>query len=165
MKQRLKRKANREVDVLAKFFWTIYAVLSLKINLEFYYDDVWHLIVGTIVTTVILKIIDIIIFKLAFNLAGDIKRSFALDGSETKTAHWFFRALFVCMVYIFSLTPACKIIITPIVNCAYNYAEEKYRMAETNIISVVGQFGALDDCLFERNNNNFGIDLRKNPIL
>ena len=121
---------------MASVFWTIYAALSLKINLEFYYDDIWHLIIGTIVTTIILKFIDTIIFKCAFSLAGAIKHSMALDSGETKTVHWFLRALFVFMVYIFSLTPACKIIITPIVNCTYNYVEEKYKMAETNIISV-----------------------------
>lgn len=46
MKQRLKRKANREVYVLASVFWTIYAALSLKINevyITFRIDPIIHL--------------------------------------------------------------------------------------------------------------------------
>lgn len=117
-------------------FFAIYAYLSLIVNLRFDYDDGLHLIVGTIVTTIILNIIDILVFKLAFDIAGSIKHNFYLDGGETKTVHWFFRALFVLIVYLFSLTPVCKVVVTPVVNKAYDYAEAKYKKCETDIVNT-----------------------------
>lgn len=109
-------------------------MLGCFINLGFDYDDVWHFIVCTIATAVILSIVDAIIFKLAFNITGRAKQLLMLHVEESKNVHWFFRALFILVIYIFSLNPVCKIVITPVVNISYDIVEEKYKNAESNII-------------------------------
>ena len=105
---KLRREANYLGGTILQAF---YMFVSYQVNLSFKYDNGYEFFIGTIVTTILMNIVDFAIYKIAFDRAGACNR----DSSEKKVAHWGIRFALIVVVYLISITPLCDIILTPIV--------------------------------------------------
>ena len=109
-------KARHFINYLGTIILQLaYAYLGYKINLKYKYDDVIEFIVGIIVTTILMNILDWLFYVIAYKLTGFFSRSYAYDWSERKVVHWLIRCILFFVVYIISITPLCSIILTPVV--------------------------------------------------
>lgn len=92
-----------------------YAYLGYKINLEYMYNDGMEFLIGILVTTILMNILDWVFFVIAYNLTGYFSRSCGYDASDRKMVHWLIRVILYIAVYIISVTPLCSILLTPVV--------------------------------------------------
>ena len=92
-----------------------YAYLGYKINLEYKYNDRLEFLIGILVTTILMNILDNIFCEIAYRTTGFLSRSCGYNSSDRKMVHWFIRVILYIVVYVISITPLCSIILTPVV--------------------------------------------------
>ena len=92
-----------------------YAYLGYKINLEYKYNDGLEFLIGILVTTILMNILDNIFCEIAYRTTGFLSRSCGYNSSDRKMVHWFIRVILYIVVYVISITPLYSIILTPVV--------------------------------------------------
>ena len=71
--------------------------------------------IGILVTTILMNILDNIFCEIAYRTTGFLSRSCGYNSSDRKMVHWFIRVILYIVVYVISITPLCSIILTPVV--------------------------------------------------
>ena len=99
----------------------LFTIVNYKTNLGFDYNSGFELLWGSIIATLILKIIGDIIFRISYKMTGDISKTFKHNKENRRSLHWKFRLILSLLVLIFSLTPLCSLIISPLVHNSYEY--------------------------------------------
>lgn len=92
-----------------------YVRLGYKINLKYEYNDGLEFLIGILVTTILMNILDWFFYAIAYKLTGFFSRSCGYDSSDRKVVHWFIRVILYIAIYVVSITPLCSIILTPVV--------------------------------------------------
>lgn len=93
----------------------VYAYLGYKINLEYNYNNDLEFLIGIIVTTILMNILDWLIFEIAYKVTGFFSSSCGYDSSDRRVIHWVIRVILSTVIYVISITPLCSFILTPVV--------------------------------------------------
>lgn len=105
-------------------YFLLYSIINYYTDLCFEYSDGFELLWGSIVAAFITWVIDIIIFRIAYDWTGVLSRLCDYGADERKSTHWKFRVVFSIPILIFSLSPFCSIIMTPIVHSSFIWVSE-----------------------------------------
>lgn len=105
-------------------YFLLYSIINYYTDLCFEYSDGFELLWGSIVAAFITWVIDIIIFRIAYDWTGVLSKLCDYGVDERKTTHWKCRVFFSILILIFSLTPLCSMIMTPIVHSSFIWVSE-----------------------------------------
>lgn len=100
-------------------YFLLYSIINYYTDLCFEYSDGFEFLWGSIVAASIVWILDIIIFRIAYDWTGVLSKLCDYGADERKTTHWKFRVVFSIPILIFSLTPFCSMIMTPIIHSSF----------------------------------------------
>lgn len=116
---------NKKLNLLCALLCQIlYAYLGYKISLEYKHNNIIEFLIGILLTTLIMNILELIFRQLAYGLTGKMSSAFDYDSTRRKAIHWIIRVLLISTVYILSETPLCSIILTPLVQyCTSEFLE------------------------------------------
>lgn len=120
----------------------IYGIISFTTSFGFEYTNGFELLWGSCITAAITLIIDKIIFKFAYDWTKFFSNLCEYNTDDRKTTHWKFRVFFSIPVLIFSLTPLCSIVMTPLVHSSFVYVSGLYQnllrqISDAMIASIV----------------------------
>lgn len=118
-------------------YFILFGIISYKTNLGFEYTNGFELLWGSFVVVAVTWIIDTIIFKLAYDWTGFLSELLEYNVDDRKTTHWKFRALFSIPVLIFSLTPLCSVVMTPLVHSTYIWISGQCNNLLTQITDIL----------------------------
>lgn len=120
-----------------QIFYSLYTLLSFYINFNFEYSNGFELLVGTLITAIVLCVIDALIYRCAFNLTGTIRAIIDSDKNEMRLIHWFIRSLLFLIVFMISLTPLPSYFLSPIIHSAYNYLTNWFTLKIQSISDAI----------------------------
>lgn len=102
-------------------YFSLYSFMSYKTNFGFEYSNGFELLWGSLLSAFISGIIANIIFYISYDLTGWLSILCDCTKTERKSLHWKFRLVFSFFVFIFTVTPFCSMIMTPLVNITYTF--------------------------------------------
>lgn len=106
-------------------YFLIYSLISYLTDLGFSYTNGFEFLWGSIVCALISGIIGNIIFRLSYDITGILSSICSYNYDERKTTHWKFRLIFSLPVFLFSVTPLCPMVMTPIVHITFIFVSEQ----------------------------------------
>lgn len=118
-------------------YFFLYSIINYYTDFGFEYSDGFELLWGSVVVAFIIWVIDIIIFRIAYDWTGVLSKLCDYGTDERKTTHWKFRVVFSIPILIFSLTPFCSMIMTPIVHSSFILVSEYYNNIMKQIEDVI----------------------------
>ena len=113
-------KYRKKKDLLSYSFWIITTLANNTISLTFEYRDGFEYLTGTIVSTIILILLDFFIFKIAWGLTHEWIRITDANRNESSHFHWIYRCIITVSLLIFSRTSFCHTLLTPVVHIAHD---------------------------------------------
>ncbi len=115
-------------------YFVIYSLISYKTDLGFEYGNGFELLWGSIVTALISGIIGNLIFRLSYDWTGFLSALLQHSRAERRSVHWLFRLIFSIPVLIFSLSPLCPLLMTPLVHHSFVYVSGCYNRILNQLI-------------------------------
>lgn len=101
-----------------KFFWLIYFALNYYFSVNLKFDNIGEQLTGIIISNIFCNLIAFILYKLAFNITGNITTRY--DGHYLRsTIHWIIRGVFMLFVIVIGYTGVYEAILTPITHDLY----------------------------------------------
>lgn len=94
-------KYRKKKDLLSYSFWIITTLANNTISLTFEYRDGFEYLTGTIVSTIILILLDFFIFKIAWGLTHEWIRITDANRNESSHFHWIYRCIMTVSLLIF----------------------------------------------------------------
>lgn len=109
-------KYKKRKDLPSYCLWIVFVLINNTINLSFEYRDGFEYLTGTIISSIILMVIDFLIFKIAWKLTRNWIIITEANSSESSHFHWICRCILAIALFAFSFTPFCSLLLTPIVH-------------------------------------------------
>ena len=128
------------IIVMYIIYFLLYGIINYMTDFGFSYSDEFELLWGSLIVALILQVVDSIIFRLAYDCTGFLSKLCNYNFDDRKIAHWKFRMFFSIPVLIFSLTPFCSMLMTPIVHgsflCVLKYYNDIMKQIESAFLTL-----------------------------
>lgn len=115
----------------------IYLVLSYKLNLSFEYCNGFELLLGTIVTDIIINMIEWFIYLTAFSCTKIFIPLIGHDSSIMKIIHWSIRIMLCFLVFVITLTPLSNLAITSLIQILTNQFTNYFQLKITELSDAI----------------------------
>lgn len=116
-------------------YFLLYSLINYMTDFGFSYTNEFEFLLGSLIVAIILQAADLIIFRIAYDCTGFLNKLCNYNSDDRKIAHWKFRMFFSLPVLIFSLTPFCSMLMTPIVHgsflCVLKYYNDIMKQIES----------------------------------
>lgn len=111
---------KKRKDLLSYCLWLFFILIINTINLPFVCRDGFEYLTGTIISSIILMVIDFLIFKIAWKLTQNWIIITKANSNESSHFHWICRCILAIALFGFSFTPLCSLLLTPIVHSVHD---------------------------------------------
>lgn len=115
------------------FYYFLTNLIMLHITLPFCWENGFEYLWGCILTSFIMKIVEKIIFKLSYSFTGNIGIIIDAPSDEMRRIHWKIRLILTALLFIITLIPISKILITYIVHFTYQQLTKLFSSFITDI--------------------------------
>lgn len=111
---------RKKKDLLSYSIWIFTTLANNAISLTFESRDGFEYLTGTIVSTIILILLDFLTFKIAWGLTHEWIRMTDADHNESSHFHWICRCIMTVILLIFSRTSLCFTLLTSVVHIVHD---------------------------------------------
>lgn len=107
------------------FYFTVYTIASYTTEFGFDYSSGIEYAWGFLICSIVLTIIDAITFRIAYSCTGFLSLLLDYTASERRIFHWKIRAIFAVIIFLISLHPVSRTIMTRLVHVTFIFASEQ----------------------------------------
>lgn len=111
-------------------------ITNYYFDLNFSWSNVFELMVGTILSTILVSVIDCILYRISFSVTDTYKELTFATGEGMSKFHWRFRFIMFIPILLFSLTPLCDSLMTTLVHDSYILLSDLYHSVLNDIVKL-----------------------------
>lgn len=122
--------------MLRILFYLAANLIMTFIELPFDYTNIFELLCGYIITSIILSILNYVFYKIAYNCVGWYAILTDANSEEKSCLHWFIRFFFAVLLYVLTYIPFISQLLTHIIHYTYQIIANKYNEFMEQIIEI-----------------------------